>query len=144
MNKTEIEQALRDYMWMMNEIIREREEMQHISGGNMIAQITDMPKGSGTTGDPVANEAIRRADKSKRIIKLEKKVLFIQTHSKWIKDEREIAVLNLMLDGLSMKAIGNIMGLSRRHIYNIKESIVDKIAHFAHCSHMLQEEKQSC
>jgi|SRR5699024_857900 len=142
MNKAEIEQALRDYMWMMNEIIREREEMEHIKGGNMISQITDMPKAAGgTTGDPVANEAIRRADKSKRILKLEKKVLFIQTHSKWIKDEREIAVLNLMLDGLSMKAIGNVMGLSRRHIYNIKESIVDKIAHFAHSSHELQLKK---
>lgn len=140
MNKAEIEQALRDYMWMMNEIIREREEMEHIKGGNMISQITDMPKAAGgTTGDPVANEAIRRADKSKRIQKLEQKVLFIQKYSKYIKDSREIAVLNLMLDGMSMKAISNHMKLSRTHIYNIKESIVSKIEHFAHIGQNLHK-----
>src|SRR5699024_8571644 len=120
MNKKQIEQALRDYLWMMNEIIREREELNHIIGGNLISKITDMPKASGTTGDPVANEVIRRNETSRRIQKLEKKVVYIQKRRKAITDEREIAVLNCMLDGMSMRAIGNHMGLSRQHIYRLK------------------------
>lgn len=131
MNRKEIEQALRDYLWMMNEIIKEREELQSmVMGGNVIAKITDMPKAAGgTTSDPVANEVIRRNEKSKRILKLERKVLYIQNRRKVITDEREVAVLNCMLDGMSMKAIGHHMGLSRQHIYRLKESIIEQMLH---------------
>ncbi len=128
MNKKQIEQALRDYLWMMNEIIKEREELNHIIGGNVVAKITDMPKASGGTSDPVANEVVRRANKSKRIEKLEKKVLFVQSRTKAITDERELTVLNCMLDGMSMRAIGHHMGFSERHIFRIKESIVQQMA----------------
>src|SRR5699024_7433252 len=106
MNKEEIKQLLKDYMWMMNEIIREREELNHIVGGNLVSKITSMPKAAGgTTSDPVANEAIRRIDKSKKNEKLEDKVLFIKKNSKCIKDDIEITLLNLMLDGMSIQAI---------------------------------------
>lgn len=129
MNKKEIEQALRDYLWMMNEIIREREELNHIIGGNVVAHIDDMPKAAGgTTSDPVANEAIRRINKSKRVEKLETKVLEIQRRAKVIKDERELTVLNCMMDGLSMRAISNHMGLSERHVFRLKDSIVKQMA----------------
>lgn|SRR5690625_5301646 len=139
MNKKEIEQALRDYNWMLNEIKRQRELLSNI-GGNVIAHIDDMPKGKGTTGDPVAQEVIRRDKNNRWLVQLENKVLYIQERIPIIKDEREKAVLQCMLDGLSMVAIGKHMGLSRRHIYNIKESI---IAQFAHNSHVSTKEK-SC
>ncbi len=129
MNKKQIEQALRDYLWMMNEIIKEREELNHIIGGNVVAKITDMPKASGGTSDPVANEVIRRTEKSRRIEKLEKKVLFVQSRTKAITEERELTVLNCMLDGMSMRAIGHHMGLSRQHIYRLKESIIEQMLH---------------
>ena len=136
MTKEEIKQLLKDYMWMMNEIIREREELNHIVGGNLVSKITDMPKAAGgTTSDPVANEAIRRIDKSKRIEKLEDKVLFIQKNSKCIKDDREITVLNLMLDGMSMQAICKHMKLSRTNVHNIRESLIEQIENFAHNKH---------
>lgn len=141
MNKKQIEQALRDYNWMINEIKRQREMLASV-GSSVVSKIDDMPKGKGITGDPVAMEVIRRDKKSKWIEKLENKVLFIQKRIHIITDEREKAVLECMLDGMSMIAISHHMGLSRRHIYNIKESIVDKIAHFAHNSHDSTKEKQ--
>src|SRR5690625_8022826 len=51
------------------------------------------------------------------------------------------AVLECMLDGLSMKAIGQHMGLSRSHIYNIKESIIEQIEHFGHNGHRSEERR---
>lgn len=72
-------------------------------------------------------------------------MLFIQKRISVISDEREKAVLNCMLDGMSMSAIGKHMGLSRRHIYTIKDSIISQIAHFthdAHDSHISTKEKQ--
>ncbi|WP_279401631.1 helix-turn-helix transcriptional regulator [Piscibacillus salipiscarius] len=126
----QIESALRDYNWMLNEIKRQRDLLQ-VVGGNVVAQSgieSTMPKPKGNTSDPVAKEVIRRDKKSKWVQKLERKVLFIQNNIHVIQDPREKAVLECMLDGLSMSAIGHHMGLSRRHIYNIKDSIVEKIS----------------
>lgn len=127
MNKKEIEQALRDYNWMLNEIKRQREILNHI-GGNITANIDDMPKGEGQTSDPVAMEVIRRDKTSRWLQKLENKVLEIQKRMKVIENERERAVLECMLDGMSMRAISNHMGLSERHVFRIKDSIVKQMA----------------
>src|SRR5699024_5041786 len=134
MNEKQIEQALRDYSWMLNEIKRQRELLSHI-GGNIVAQggiESTMPKPQGETSDPVALEVIRRDKNSKWLDKLEEKVLFIQKRICIIQDEREKAVLECMLDGMSMSAISNHMGLSRPHIYKIKDSVVLQILHFEH------------
>ncbi len=147
MNKAEIEQALRDYSWMINEIKRQRSLLQY-AGDNIVAQSgieSTLPKAQGVTSDPVALEVIRRDKASKWVVKLEEKVLYIQKRVDVITDEKEKAVLECMLDGLSMVAIGKHMGLSRRHVYDIKNSIVDRIAHFAHFahnSHEVTKEKQ--
>src|SRR5699024_9803911 len=136
MNEKQIESALRDYNWMINEIKRQRQLMGY-EGGNLVAQggiESTMPKAQGETSDPVALEVIRRDKASKWVLKLEDKVLYIQERMCIIQDEREKAVLECMLDGMSMSALSQHMGLSRRHIYNIKESVVYKIAHFAHFS----------
>lgn len=128
MNKKEIEQALRDYNWMINEIKRQRELLSHISGGDLVAHIDDMPKGKGTTSDPVANEAIRRSNTSRWVQQLEYKVSFIQKRISIITDDREEVVLQCMLDGMSMAAIGRHIGLSERHIRRLKDNIVSKMS----------------
>ncbi|MCJ0932938.1 LuxR C-terminal-related transcriptional regulator [Virgibacillus halodenitrificans] len=144
MDKQQIENTLRDYAWMINEIKRQRGMLEDI-GENVVAQSgieSTMPKAQGNTSDPVAMEVIRRDKKSKWVEKLEKKVLFIQQRIPVITEEREKAVLECMLDGMSMIAISQHMGLSRRHIYTIKNDIVDKIAqisHFAHNAHFAQQ-----
>lgn len=140
MNEKQIEQALRDYSWMLNEIKRQRELLSHI-GGNIVAQggiESTMPKPQGETSDPVALEVVRRDKNSKWLDKLEGKVLFVQKRICIIQDEREKAVLECMLDGMSMSAISNHMGLSRQHIYKIKDSITLQFLHFGQNEHNLQ------
>lgn len=147
MNKKEVDQALRDYHWMINEIKRQREQLAYITARGLVAQggvESSMPKPQGVSSDPVALEVIRRDTAYRWIEKLEEKVLFIQKRIPVITDQREKAVLGCMLDGMSMVAIGKHMGLSRRHIYTIKESIISQIAqtsHFAHSSHDMTKEK---
>lgn len=149
MNEKEIEQTLRDYNWMINEIKRQRELLSHI-GGNVVAQggiESSMPKAQGETSDPVAQEVIRRDKNSKWLNKLEDKVLFVQKRIHVITDEREKVVLECLLDGFSMKAISKHIGLSRTHIYRLKDSIIDKMLHFEQCEHNLQtmtKEKACC
>ncbi|MFD2924187.1 DNA-binding response regulator [Halobacillus naozhouensis] len=144
MNKKQIEEALRDYNWMINEIKRQRGLLED-AGTNLVAQSgieSILPKAQGESGDPVAQEVVRRDKKFTWVHKLEKKVLFIQERMSVIENERERAVLECLLDGMSMIAISNHMGLSRRHIYNIKETIVDRIAHFSHFAQESTTQKQ--
>src|SRR5690625_2444985 len=143
MNKKQIEQALRDYNWMINEIKRQRELLNDIDTSSLVAQSgieSSLPKGKGTTSDPVALEVIRRDRKSKWVEKLEKKVLFIQKRIHIITDEREKAVLECMLDGMSMRAIGKHMGLSERHVFRIRDSIVEQMAEMSDMSEKMQKE----
>lgn len=145
MNKKEVDQALRDYHWMINEIKRQREVMAHIEARGLVAQggiESSMPKPQGVTSDPVALEVIRRDGAWRWIEKLEEKVLYIQRRIGIITDQRERAVLGCMLDGMSMVAIGKHMGLSRKTIYSIKESIITQITHFTHNTHDMTKEKQ--
>lgn len=144
MNEKQIESALRDYNWMINEIKRQREILND-AGTSVVAQSgieSTLPKAKGGTSDPVAQEVIRRDKKYTWVHRLEKKVLYIQERMCIIQDEREKAILECMLDGLSMSAISHHMGLSRRHIYNIKQAVVYKIAHFAHFAQEMTIEKQ--
>lgn len=127
MNKKEIEKVLRDYRWMINEIKRQR-ELMGIKSDSFVAHIDDMPKGKGTTSDPVAREVIRRDKASRWVQQLEKKVLFVQGRIPVIKDEREKAVLHCLLDGMSMLSISKHMGLSERHIRRLKDGIVTKMS----------------
>lgn len=130
MNKEEISTTLRDYNWIINEIKRQRKLLED-AGSNLTAQYgfeASLPKPQGSNSDPIFQEVVRREKKSKWVERLEKKVLFIQSRIDRIQDERERAVLECILDGMSMKAISRHMGLSTRHIQRIKNSIVDKMS----------------
>jgi len=138
MNKKQIANALRDYSWMINEIKRQRKMLED-AGDGITAQYgieASLPKGSGQNSDPVFREYLRREKKSKWVEKLEEKVLFIQERIPNITEEREKAVLECLLDGMSMIAISRHMGLSERHIFRIRDSIVDKMAGMAGMSGM--------
>src|SRR5690554_6186267 len=91
MNKKEIEQALRDYHWMINEIQRQRELLQ-VVGNNVTSKFgieSAQPKAKGSTSDPVVQEVIRRDKASRWVLELEKKVIYIQERIPLITDERE-------------------------------------------------------
>lgn len=131
MNKKEISAALKDYHWMINEIQRQRKMLENQVGGNLTAQYGEesaMPKAKGVNSDPIFREVIRREKKSKWIARIEKKVLFIQEHIDCVHGERERAVLECLLDGMSVIAISRHMGLSERNIYKLRENIIDMMA----------------
>lgn len=124
----DIENALRDYNWMVKEIQRLREELG-IVNVSMTAKYgieSTLPKGNGTS-NPVENEVISRERKQKTLNKFEKKVKFIEEHSVCIDDDRELTVLNCMLDGMSIVSISQHMGFSERKVYSIKDEIVNKM-----------------
>jgi DNA-directed RNA polymerase specialized sigma subunit len=130
MNKKQIAALLRDYFWMVNEIARQRGMLED-AGENLTAQYgieASMPKAQGGNSDPVYIEVQRRVKKTTRIEKLEKKVSFLQGRIHLIDNEREKTVLDCLLDGMSMIKISRHMGLSERHVYILRDKIVDQMA----------------
>ena len=133
MNKKEIEQALRDYRWMLHaiEIYQEELSKNDTYRLNVTAQYgveASLPKGKGTTSDPVAQEIIRRDRYWERVRGYEKVVMEIQSRVPYVTDVREKEVLHWLLEGKSYSWIARYMGLSERHIRRLKDSIVEKMS----------------
>lgn len=78
-------------------------------------------------GDPIMQEAIRRSKNIKRIAEYEKKLLEVQMLIERVTGDREVQVLNWMLDGKSQRWIGQHMTLSATSIKRIKDNIVKQM-----------------
>lgn len=129
MTKNEIANILKDYHWMLNSIKVMRESLNEVS--SKVAQYgieASMPHAKGNPGDPVFADVVRRSKYWKRIEEYERKVKEIQKRIFVIKDDREIEVLNWILEGKSYSWIARHMGLSERHIRRIKDSIVEQMS----------------
>lgn len=134
MDKYEIEQTLRDYHWMVREIARLR-EMLSDAGERVVRNYEglDMPKPQGRRSDPVLLEASRRERLWRKLQKYDQKVKFVQERMDFIEDEREKTVLDCLLDGMSIRSIADHMGLSRRHVQNIKDRIIEQFCSRQEC-----------
>lgn len=124
----EIENALRDYHWMIKEVSRLREELS-MPNTKMTATYgieASMPKAGGTS-DPVGKEVMNRDRKSKTLSEFSEKVKFIEDNMSAIKSDRAVTVFNCLIDGLSFVAIAHHMGFSERKIYFIRDQIVNEM-----------------
>lgn len=124
----DIENALRDYSWMLKEISRLQDEL-NITNAKMTATYgieATLPKGDGIS-DPTGREVVNRDRKNKTLKKFISKVDFIDRYSSVINDDRELTVLNCLLDGMSIVAISQHMSFSERRVYSIKDEIVKKM-----------------
>lgn len=122
-----IYEILSNYFWMIKEI----ERLDEILKGTEFAGVAQygieatMPKPQGgLTKDAIANEIARRDKKMARRLRLVSKVEYIQKRIERVQDEREKVVLDCLLDGMSINAISNHLGLTRRHINNLRRNIV--------------------
>ena len=128
-DKKQIETWIRDYRWMVREIVRLRQILED-AGDNLTQQYgveSSMPKPKGKVNDPIYMEAMRRERQWKRVERLEWKVGFVQEQMERITDERERTVLDCLLDGMSIAAVSRHMGISERNVYILRDRIVDKM-----------------
>lgn len=127
--KRQIEDALKNYHWMLNSIKIMRESEIGISSKTpLYGTEASLPKQKGSNSDPVFNDVLRRSKYWKRIAEYEEKVKVIQDRIHLITDDREIEVLNWLLEGKGYSWIARHMSLSERHIRRIKDSIVEKMS----------------
>lgn len=127
-NKFTLDQWIKDYRWMINTV----EELQNELPvkGVKTAQYgieATLPKASGGTSDVVFTEVTRRSNHLRRINEYIYKIAEVQRRIDKVTEPREVEVLYWLLEGKSLRWIGNHMALSHVTISNIKESIVDNM-----------------
>ncbi|WP_342550485.1 LuxR C-terminal-related transcriptional regulator [Lysinibacillus sp. FSL M8-0216] len=122
-----LDSMITDYHWMVNAIKEMRSEMVIGAKTAQYGIEATLPKAAGSVGDPIMQEAIRRSRNIKRVTEYEQKLLEVQNLIERVAGDREVQVLNWMLDGKSQRWIAKVMGLSHTHIQNIKDSIVKQM-----------------
>lgn len=127
LTQDKLDAMITDYHWMVNAIKEMRTEMVVGAKTAQYGIEATLPKAAGGVGDPIMQEAIRRSKNIKRVAEYEKKLLEVQRLLDRVTGDREVQVLNWMLDGKSQRWIASNMGLSHTHVRNIKENIVKQM-----------------
>lgn len=122
-----LDSMITDYHWMVNAIKEMRSEMVIGAKTAQYGIEATLPKATGGVGDPIMQEAIRRSRNIKRVTEYEKKLLEVQNLIERVAGDREVQVLNWMLDGKSQRWIGQHMALSATSIKRIKDNIVKQM-----------------
>src|SRR5690625_195503 len=122
----EIHEAIKDYRWMMKFLITKRED----SIGGLTARYgieATLPKPQGSYSDPVYQEMLRIEKHDKNVEKIKKKVMFIQKHSKSIQNTRNKIILDLLLDGLTLREVAIELDMSLSGVKRRKDTIVNQM-----------------
>jgi DNA-binding NarL/FixJ family response regulator len=125
----EIESALRNYHWLVKEVVRLKYDLGMI--GNPLSNKGEIGPKTGRPFNPTLNEVVRREHKQETLTKFESKINYVERNTEIITNDRELTVLNCLLDGMNINNISRHMGYSKRTIYSIKESIIEKIKNYA-------------
>jgi len=141
-----LDQWLKDYHWMVEQIRMGKTYNELIKdngyeGAKVAAYGIEatLPKASGGTSDPVGYEATRRSQfYIERVLRYEWKVREIQRRASNVTGEREIFILNCIMDGFSMRKIGQTMGLSETTIRRLKENVLEMMSEEG-MTHMTQK-----
>ena len=126
----EIENAIRNYHWLIKEIARLKGELGMI-GNPLMNKSEPGQQKHGRPTNPTLNEVIRRETRLETLKKFQEKVVYVEKNTLVITDDREMTVLNCLLDGMNISNISRHMGYSKRTIYSIKEEIVEKVNAYA-------------
>ncbi len=127
LTQDKLDAMITDYHWMVNAIKEMRAEMVVGAKTAQYGIEATLPKAAGGVGDPIMQEAIRRSKNIKRVAEYEKKLLEVQRLLDRVSGDREVQVLNWMLDGKSQRWIGQHMALSATSIKRIKDNIVKQM-----------------
>ena len=121
-------ELIHNYYNNANTLISYVKEYEDTIGGANISKYgieASLPKSNEVNITPFIYEIDRRMKRDKMVMKLNSKLIPVQQVKKIIKDETEELVLELRMDGKSLKKIYQLTGVDKRKQYKI----FDKIAH---------------
>ncbi len=125
--KEQVSNYIRDYHWMIKEVKRITGNLNdtEFRGVAQYGIEATLPKPQGSKVDQIANEVARREINHKQAQKYLKRIMFIQDNMHKVKNDRHKAVLDCLLEGLSVTKVSYHMGVSRKHVHSIKDDVAE-------------------
>ena len=148
MTFNDMEQLIKDYRWMKNEVFR----LQKIIYGYQVPMNSwgvaqygidaAMPKGS-TIRSVVEMEAMDLRDKRQwdRLKKYESYIYAVEKAPDFLAGEKNKIVFDCMLEGMSYRKIGCHLEISRDKVREVKEDIISQLCQNGHFSQLLNCDK---
>lgn len=127
LSKHQLYGLLKSYHWKIKEIKRMKEELDdtEFTGTAGYGIEATMPSAKGGISRALETEVLRRCKKQKRLRGYVDEVNYINSRTDLIQDERQKAILDCMLDGMSMTAIAKHLKMSRTWVNKVQDEIVE-------------------
>ncbi|WP_422122916.1 hypothetical protein DHX103_14385 [Planococcus sp. X10-3] len=127
MTFNDILNIIQDYHWIIKEINRLQLQLNQVETVG-VAVYTDEPKAAQSEPSRrVEKEVVRREINHRRLQKYRLRVKYLQCRMHFIKGDKEQAVLDCLLDGMSLNAIALHLSIHRKTVRGIRNSIIDGI-----------------
>lgn len=119
---------IQNYSWMANMITKEDAEDFMPSTVAMGGIESTMPKAPYTVGDPTYGAVQRKIRSEERNERYVKQVKRLENAVAGLTDEKERIVIEGCMDDLRLKEIGQLLGVSKQSVYEIKERAIGELA----------------
>ena len=123
-SESEVRQLITGYHWRVNLLEHKVYEYDSTSTGQYGIEAA-MPKGQGQTGDKVLVRVIRNDKDKKHSQKLIDEIEFVDKRERYITNDKNYHILQLLKQGETIKTIERLLGISRRSIYSRIDKIVE-------------------
>ncbi|MDU0070051.1 MULTISPECIES: sigma factor-like helix-turn-helix DNA-binding protein [Bacillus] len=148
MNKKEIEKLISSYHWMSKEVQR----LQRVLYGSDIPMRSwgvaqygleaAMPKGSpGKSQAELKQMDLREERLFKRLEYFEERVYAIEAAARKIEGEQHKVIYDCMMEGISYRAIGLHLGISRETVRRMKDEIINQLCQNCRIVQLLNPQK---
>lgn len=145
MHKEEIENIISDYQWKKREVERLKSTLKR--GGVSLNESfvapygieATMPKGSSIRSMAELEDMDEREKKLYiRMQRYQDQIDFVEMIEDYIEDDKQQAIYNCMLHGLSFRAISKHLGISREKVRQLKDETLNHISQNCHLSQTWQ------
>lgn len=127
MTHNDILNIIQDYHWIIKEINRLQLQLNQVETVG-VAVYSDEPKAAPSEPSRrVEKEVVRREINHRRLQKYRMRVTYLQSRMHFVKGDKEQAVLDCLLDGMSLNAIALHLGIHRKTVRGIRNSIIEGI-----------------
>ncbi|PKR79409.1 hypothetical protein CEY16_05485 [Halalkalibacillus sediminis] len=151
MKLREIENVISDYHWMSREVDRLQQALWGSIGSKKSEGVAQyglaavMPKGSPGKSQPELNAMDRREKKIyKKLQRYDSMTRAVEHDQELLKEDLHKTIYDCMMEGMSYRATGKHLGISRGKFYREKETILNTLYQKDQKSqiiHFLTEEK---
>jgi len=134
MNKNQLQKLIYDYNWQSKECSRIERILNKIDGPTGVKTTqygieATLPKSNTSVKSKAEIDNLGKREKRQyeRYIKFKSNVEFVESLADYVDDERQLTVLDCMMDGMSFRSIASHLGTSHYKVGEIKDDLLNHI-----------------